>query len=648
MIRKKLKGEITVFFALICTLILALILLLLESARIEAGRLYMAVAANSSIDSLFSQYHKKLWEEYRLFGLEHYAYDQITDEMSGFMNPYFQADNWMPMKTESIDIENMELLVEDGAEHYEKEVLDYMKYGIAASVWSFGEAERYTDGITEGSSVNGLSDIYDDHAKEAMRLEEALENIGSSLERLHAHYAEASSELSMHNGDGFIAAAERMKDELRKLPNLTDHYLKQAQKMEQGLAASRQKLDAEKQNGNINDVSWEAINTDICEYESYVSEDGERRIEIEGFPGRAESDILLLDELIEEAREVQDLIDRWEPDDEDDYLDIDGLWMPVIAGLGTFDLIAMHARYGVADKETEKKLENIKTILNSNALRLVLPAGASVSSAALPMEEAPSKSWFNGADSSAGLMDRLFLAEYIASYMDYFGRGSYDAGTKKTGSGGMEIEYILFGKENDTDNLTATVKRLIEIRTGLNLTYLYRDSVRRNQARALAFQITGAFGLTPLVTVATFFILSVWALGQAVCDVRDLLEGAKVPFLHDGSSFYLTLEGLLQFASGSIDGSRGNNGKGMKYLDYLRMLLFFSQGVKQDYRCMDVIQMCLRKGQKDFLMERLIYSLEVEVHILTRHIFSETGVVKAQGFDTGEKYKMSVSTSYRY
>ena len=64
--RKTASGEITVFFALILTMIISLLFMILESAATQGRRLYLTVAANSAVDSLFSQYHRKLWEEYRL------------------------------------------------------------------------------------------------------------------------------------------------------------------------------------------------------------------------------------------------------------------------------------------------------------------------------------------------------------------------------------------------------------------------------------------------------------------------------------------------------------------------------------------------------------------------------------------------------
>ena len=66
---KARRGEITVFLSLILICVCGLVCGLLESARTAAARCYLQTAAFSAMDSLFSQYHRTLWEEYRIFGL---------------------------------------------------------------------------------------------------------------------------------------------------------------------------------------------------------------------------------------------------------------------------------------------------------------------------------------------------------------------------------------------------------------------------------------------------------------------------------------------------------------------------------------------------------------------------------------------------
>ena len=67
----KFKGQITVFLSLILLCVFGLICSLLESARIAGERCYLEMAAYSALDSVMSQYHLPLWEEYRVFGVEY-------------------------------------------------------------------------------------------------------------------------------------------------------------------------------------------------------------------------------------------------------------------------------------------------------------------------------------------------------------------------------------------------------------------------------------------------------------------------------------------------------------------------------------------------------------------------------------------------
>ena len=55
------RGEITVFLSLTLVCILSLFMGLLESARTAGARLYLTMAANSSMASVMSQYNRNLW-----------------------------------------------------------------------------------------------------------------------------------------------------------------------------------------------------------------------------------------------------------------------------------------------------------------------------------------------------------------------------------------------------------------------------------------------------------------------------------------------------------------------------------------------------------------------------------------------------------
>ena len=226
------------FLALSAALIFALLLAVLESARTSAARLHFTVAANSAIDSVFSQYHDRLWEDYRLLGLEHYAPGQITDEFRGFMDPYLQAENWFPMSFCNAEITEMSLITDENGKVFEEEVLDYMKYGIAVSVWDLQTLKTYTDGVREGTGSAAVSELYREHAVEASGLEKDLREISGCISRQQELWQKAKRELEDENGDGFIRTANEMIRVLEEIPKLEEQYAADADKLAESLAES--------------------------------------------------------------------------------------------------------------------------------------------------------------------------------------------------------------------------------------------------------------------------------------------------------------------------------------------------------------------------------------------------------------------------
>ena len=56
----KKQGEITVFLSLCLLSVAALICVMVEGARSAGSRVYLQIAANGSLDTLFGQYHREL------------------------------------------------------------------------------------------------------------------------------------------------------------------------------------------------------------------------------------------------------------------------------------------------------------------------------------------------------------------------------------------------------------------------------------------------------------------------------------------------------------------------------------------------------------------------------------------------------------
>ncbi len=253
-------------------------------------------------------------------------------------------------------------------------------------------------------------------------------------------------------------------------------------------------------------------------------------------------------------------------------------------------------------------------------LRFVIPEGAAVSEGRIDMTEAPSETvtWSAGAR-MVSLPDHLMVNEYCGEFFRCF-----LTDTRLSPGAAYEVEYLIAGKILDEENLSGAVARLLAVREGLNLLHILSDSQKRSEARNLAVLITGAAGMTPLVLLTAFFVMSVWALGEAVMDIRGLLEGKKVPVLKAGEDWALDLDGLLSMGSRG-DVQSGGGDRGLGYLSWLKILLLMEDTVMQEYRMMDIIQMNIRREQGGFRMRRGVYQVKITSRICGKLVFYSLG-----------------------
>lgn len=643
------RGEITVFLALIMVSVWALLCGLVESARTAGARCYLRQALNSSMDSLLSQYHRQLWEKYRLLGLEYGSIEGLGRELSGFLEPYLEAENWYPMEDEGMEEAAVLSLTDGNGKYFEEQVLDYMKYGLLQTEWDHMDEEGASelfDRIKEAQTVKEAAALYEGHTREAVRLEQALEALDSRLKKQKACWEEALEELRDLNGGGFKRAAEDMIKELKKVPALVEDYIEKADGLAERLRESRKRY--EEKSGDLSQEVKAGLEAEIEKYETYVSRDGERRRMIEGLSEESRASCSYIEGVIEQAEQVQEYIDSWEPDeDEEDELDEEALWRPVKSRWEGCPILAMDVEFGIADPEKEGFLENVGDLVSGGLLELVLPEGAQVSERRPDLASAPSVLYGGAGDQTGGgLVDRLMLGEYALRFFQKYGDGNHE-----NGCCAYETEYILFGKPQDRENLKSTVSSLVAVREGMNLIHILSDSQKRQEAQNLALAIVGGTGLVPLTGVVAFFIMGIWALGEALLDVRVLLDGGRVPLIKTGESWQLDLAGLLKMGqerSVKAAGEGESREKGLDYSGYLRLFLFFGHNSGMDYRMMDMIQANIRLSQEEFYLGRCAHQVDMKASVCGKHVFFSLGLWKAVmgGGDGLYRMKMAVSGSY--
>ncbi len=649
--RRTADGQITVFFSLIMMCMFAFFCVLLESARTAGARWYLQTAASSAMDSVFSQYHRKLWDTYRVLFAEYDTPEDVTDAFGGFILPYLEMENWYPIQYTGAQAEEIIRATEGQGVYFEKEVLDYMKFGIWHMDFDADTVQGLWNSAKEAASVKNMAESYRGHAREALKLEKSLEAISENLEEQQKLKNSGMSALNSYDGSDFRRAAEKMIRKLEQIPGLVRSYRRKADDLAKGMEISRAKY--EKESGDCGEEIQGLLEEEIQQYESYVNADGERRQEIEALEPWSKQMIVELNHLIEESYEVEEIIDEWEDDEEEggEGPDLDALWSPVEHGFGSLSIQKLSFVHGVKDKKKEGWLEQVSSMYQDGFLKLVVPEGKEISNRASELEEVPShRDMKPETVRTVNFLDHLLIDEYCGMHFKNFleEEEQQEAGQQETETVlAYEMEYFLGGKESDRENLSDAVHRLLAIREGMNLVHILTDPQKRAEARGLAMTITGVGALTPLLMITTFFVMSVWALGESLMDVRGLLAGKKIPLLKVKTDWQLELEQLLSMGKEHVVGT-GECDTGLSYLSWLKILLFMSNIVLQEFRMMDLIQMNLRQGQDSFRMRRCVYQIRIQGDFYGKHVFFSPGFVGNLTGGSDLVYPMTVTAERRY
>ncbi len=645
---RRVCGHVTVFISMVMMCIFALFCVLVESARTAGARWYLETAAGSVMDSVFSQYHRELWDTYRLLFAEYEDEEELEKDFEKYFLPYLETANWYPIAYESSQVDMWHTVTDDNGAYLEQEILDYMKYGVWKMDFDIITVDQLWDNAREAEAVQAVGTRYRTHGKEALKLEKALEAITSSQKKQIEKKQEGLSRLGNYDGPGFRRVAGQLVQELQKMPGLVADYEKQADRLAASLKESRYFFEQERT--ECSDTMQTMLDEEIRQYEAYVDEDGRRRQEVRALASEAKEQIALVEDTIEEARRVEEIIAEWEDDDDEDEgdgPDLNALWSPVRHHFSGLTIHRLSFSHGVRDKEKEGWLNQAEQLYRSGMLSLVVPEGMSVSGGFLPDSELPSKTEIMTPEARGiSLPDHLIVDEYCGRYFRCFrtnkeGEQKSDMGIEGKGGLAYELEYLIHGQDTDEENLTGTVNRLLAIREGLNLIHILSDSTKRAQARSMAMTITGVAGFSPLLLLTTFLVMSVWALGESLMDVRGLLAGRRVMLLKSASDWTLDLENLLAMGrQGMVE--TGGGERGFSYLTWLKLLLLRDEIVTQEYRMMDMIQMNICRRQACFRMRRGVYEARIKGSFCGKHVFFSLGFVENLTGGGNHNYPMQV------
>lgn len=222
------------------------------------------------------------------------------------------------------------------------------------------------------------------------------------------------------------------------------------------------------------------------------------------------------------------------------------------------------------------------------------------------------------------LEDTLLFNEYVMQEC-----GNYQK--KKDGSRlDYQAEYVVCGKDNDTDNLTGVANRLLLIRGAANTIYFLTDTVKQNEVRAVAEGIAAACMIPEFYMIFEVAIDAAWIYAESVYDVRLLFNGEAVPLITTEKDWNLSLESIMDDPESAITNMSGTEEEysdepgdmlNMKYADYLRLLLYSTFKRDITFRMMDIVEMDIREktGKESFRLDECVAGYTVQIGIVSRY-----------------------------
>lgn len=185
-----------------------------------------------------------------------------------------------------------------------------------------------------------------------------------------------------------------------------------------------------------------------------------------------------------------------------------------------------------------------------------------------------------------GLWERLLFQEYLMKYM-----GNY-RDTDESNALEYQIEYLLNGKESDVENLKGTALKLCAVRETANVLYLLSDQEKQTQIKNVSALICGLLTVPELTKVMEPLLTLAWASIESVYDVKALYDGGKIPLLKNDESWHY---GLKTSMGDQLFGAiKDDTGDGLKYEDYLRIMMAMISYDDLTIRAMDMIEADIR------------------------------------------------------
>lgn len=613
------RGEITVFLSLTIICVLSLVLGLVESARTAGARLYLRMASDSAVSSVMSYYNRNLWDRYQLLFLEYESEAAIKETFGRYLDFYLEQANMYPARRENVTLSGMIRMVDEDGKWLEEEIADYMKYRLPELAVSGNGLLKEAEQVKKAGDFRTLYDSCRGSSRAVRRLEKAGQEIEKSLRTMEETREKLCDAADEERTAAFKRHAASLRRELKGFPGLVERFQRELER----LKAENQKADAdqlgdETASGTL-DQEISACSEVIKSAEDRLT--GYREMEVQ-----AERNL----ELLEGACELLDM--EMDAEDEDEK---ETDWESISQCVEEMEIFES-ADSGPRDKKKAAALDRLEELFDKELLDILLPAGTEISQNVVSLKGIPSAAKYQNAMGSsdldgAGILEAASRQMAVNAYVPLYFSSFLEESGAESSVLKYEMEYLLAGKKSDRENLKDAVNRVLTLRGAMNLLFLLNSPDKKAEADALAAAVSA--GIVPAQMALSFFILTLWAFGEAVLDVKTLLAGGKVPFWKTEGAWKTSLSGLLDQSFLRETGETSEDGR--SYTEYLSCLMFLMDRKIRNFRMMDLIQWNIRMKQADFSAANCAYQIELETEVLQKHMFFQKEEYKGTVYVAG-------------
>lgn len=253
----------------------------------------------------------------------------------------------------------------------------------------------------------------------------------------------------------------------------------------------------------------------------------------------------------------------------------------------------------------------IQQLRTLGILSLVIPDPANLSTAAMNSGEKrlQERQLQQGMgllpEADSGTQSKLLLLEYLVELFPCYTSQEETEGLR------YQVEYALGGKSSDVENLKSVLNQLLIMREALNFAYLYTSPTKSAEADAMALTISSLLLIPEAAQLISLILKGCWAFGESLLDLRELLEGGKIPLWKDDASWQLSLNSLAQVTE--VMDSERHTSNGLDYQWYLRILLFAKGEAALAQSAMELVEydMRIREGQSWFCLDSCVDAAEL-------------------------------------